>query len=73
MCSTIIYDFLTNDIIVLWRCCCRRRGRSLNPLKSEIWSCWVVSYSSVKSIKERAARAECTVRAVQMFFFVSNQ
>ena len=24
-CSTIVYDFLTNDIIVLWRCCCSRR------------------------------------------------
>ena len=32
-CSTIIYDLLTNDIIVLWRgCCCRRRRRFLSSL-----------------------------------------
>ena len=31
-CSTIIYDLLTNDIILLWRCCCRCRRRFLNSL-----------------------------------------
>ena len=33
-CSTIIYDLLSNDIIVLWRCCCRRHRRFLSSLMS---------------------------------------